>query len=55
MSEQFVYQGIWENETPSQDYLTSNAVRAKRQIAKGGYRLAQMLTGMFDSLKLYQK
>ena len=38
-----VYQGINENETPSQDYLSKNFELCKKLIALAGYRLADLL------------
>ncbi|CDW73384.1 p1 s1 [Stylonychia lemnae] len=44
----FAYKNIQQNEIPSQEYLQQGIKIAERQIAKGGYRLANLLVKMWD-------
>ena len=48
-----MYPGAVENTPLSSDYITNTVKVAKRQIAKGGYRLADFLVKMkedFDQI-----
>lgn len=47
LSVDFVYKNIKENEVPSDEYIQNGIKVAERQIAKGGYRLADLLIQMW--------
>lgn len=53
LADKIVYRGIVENEPPTADYIALAEATAKRQLAKGGYRLADYLIQMkadYDAL-----
>ena len=43
------YYGIKINETPSDEYIQKNRKIAYRQVAKAGYRLADILNEVFEN------
>lgn len=45
-----VYAGITINEWPSDEYVVSRLACAHRQLAKGGYRLANILEDIYDKI-----
>ena len=47
LAKNFVYKHIKEGELPSDHYISEGARIAQRQIAKGGYRLAKLLSKMW--------
>ena len=52
----FVYRmGLQENGLPSEEYLKEGAKLAQRQIAKGGYRLANLLVKLWGNLETQQE
>jgi len=46
-----VYTDAVEGEPLSDEYLESRLPIARRQLAKGGYRLARMLTDIYDEME----
>ena len=50
LSKEFVYTDAVEGEAISDEYLESRLPICRRQLAKGGYRLARMLTDIYDEM-----
>ena len=50
LAETYVYPGVTQNEVPSQEYIQSRRPIARRQIAKGGYRLRDLLTRIYNDI-----
>jgi len=47
LAEDTVYKNINEGDLPSDSYIAAGKLVAERQIAKAGYRLANLLSGMW--------
>jgi len=47
IAEEIVYKNINEGELPSDDYIALGKIIAERQVAKAGYRLANLLTQIY--------
>eukprot|EP00347_Sterkiella_histriomuscorum_P023418 403334716 len=54
LAKDYVYTGIVEGQKPSQEYIDIGFKVAKRQIAKGGYRLADLLVKLLGDNKLQE-
>jgi hypothetical protein len=46
-----VYNNINEGDLPSDSYIAAGKIVAERQIAKAGYRLANLLSGLWKTKK----